>query len=106
LDRIPEAAISPIEGQWQPSLDLIDVELHLFRGLAFAYQAKPEDVSNEWILQSNSPVRRVVRKISNSFWFFHEVRRYGEDCIIVLPQEVRDHFKAKLRILCQEYDLT
>jgi hypothetical protein len=46
LDRIPEAAISPIGGKWNSELDSIEVELHLFRGLAFSYQAKPEDRLN------------------------------------------------------------
>lgn len=104
LERIPEAAISPIEGQWQPSLDRIDVELHLFRGLAFAYQAKPDDIVNEWLADS-SPVRRVVRQITSSFWFFREILRYGEDCEIVAPDKVRALFRQKLKSLCRNYDI-
>ena len=33
----------PISGEWRFNLAEIEVEMHLFAGLAFAYQAKPED---------------------------------------------------------------
>ena len=104
LDRIPDAALSTVDGQWRANLDTIPVELHLFGGLAFAYESKAEDVSNEWLPESNPPVRRVVRSITNTFWFFREVFRYGEDCVIVSPESVRDRFKQKLRSLCEHYD--
>lgn len=105
LDRIPDAALSTVDGQWRANLDTIPVELHLFGGLAFAYESKAEDVSNEWLPESNPPVRRVVRSITNTFWFFREVFRYGEDCVIVSPESVRDRFKQKLRSLCEHYEL-
>ncbi len=106
LDRIPpEAAIAPIEGKWLPNLDQIEVEMHLFRGLAFAYKSKKsDDIVNEW-LADNPQVRRVVRKVSNSFWFFREIFRYGEDCEIVSPDSVRDRFREKLKSLCRQYEL-
>jgi predicted DNA-binding transcriptional regulator YafY len=105
LDRIPDAALATVKGQWRSHLDTIPVELHLFRGLAFAYESKIEDESNEWLAESNPPVRRVVRSINNTFWFFREVFRYGEDCVIVSPDRVRDRFKQKLRSLCEQYEL-
>ncbi len=105
LDRIPDAALTTVKGQWRANVDTIPVELHLFKGLAFAYESKTEDLSNEWLPESNPPVRRVVRSIANTFWFFREVFRYGEDCVIVSPESVRDRFKQKLRSLCEHYEL-
>ena len=104
LDRIQDAAVTPIEGQWLPSLPQIEVEMNLLRGLAFAYRAKPEDSENEW-LADQSRIRRVVRKVSNTFWFIREVMQYGEDCVIVSPDNVRDRIKQKLRLQCQQYGL-
>jgi len=106
LDRIPEAALNTIKGQWHPALDTLQVEMHLFKGLAFAYEPKSADVSSEWVSDRNPPVRRVIRKISNTFWFFREVMRYGEDCIIVAPEVAQARFKQKLEILCEHYGLT
>jgi predicted DNA-binding transcriptional regulator YafY len=104
LDRIQDAAVTPIEGQWLPQLDYIEVEMHLLRGLAFAYQAKPEDSENDW-LPDKARVRRVVRKVSSTFWFFREIAPYWEDCEIVSPESVRDRVKQKLRLQCQQYDM-
>ncbi len=66
LDRITEAAVTSIDGKWHSGLAQIEVEMHLFRGLAFAYQAKPEDVTNEWLVDRER-IRRVVRQMSSSF---------------------------------------
>ncbi|GAB4203723.1 MAG: WYL domain-containing protein [Coleofasciculaceae cyanobacterium] len=104
LDRIQDAAVTPAEGQWLPNLAQIDVELHLLKGLAFAYRAKPEDRENDW-LPDRPRVRRVVRKVSSTFWFFREVMQYGEDCVVVSPDSVRDRIKQKVRALCQLYDI-
>lgn len=105
LDRIPEAAISPAKGRWQSRLDSISVELHLLNGLAFAYRTKSgADEVNEW-LTDPPQVRRVVRRVTNTFWFFREVRRYGKDCVIVAPDAVRDRFKQELLALCKTYDV-
>lgn len=104
LDRIQEAAVTPIPGEWRSNLDAIEVEIHLLKGLAFAYKAKPEDIDNNW-LPEQPRVRRVVRKVSNTFWFFREILQYGEDCIIISPEIVRDRVKQKLKSLCQNYDI-
>jgi len=105
LDRIPlGTAIVPVEGQWRSGLSQLEVEMHLFSGLAFAYKAKPADIKNEW-LADRPKVRQVVRQISNTFWFIREVFRYGEDCVIVSPESLRDRVKQKLRLQCQQYDL-
>ena len=104
LDRIQEAAVTAVEGQWLPSLAQIEVEMHLLRGLAFAYQAKPEDSANDW-LPDQPRVRRVVRKVSSTFWFLREVMQYAEDCVIVSPESVRSRFTQKLLALCNQYGL-
>lgn len=103
LDRIPDAAMLAVEGVWRSSLDEIEVEIHLFEGLAFAYQARQGDVINEWV-DRTPPVRRVVRRISSTFWFFREIRPYGKDCEIVAPDSVRDRFRRELQEMCDRYE--
>jgi len=103
LDRIPDAALSVIGGQWHPTLDTLQVEMHLLKGLAFAYEPKGTDVSNEWMSDHDPPMRKVVRNISNTFWFFREVLRYGENCLIVSPETAQAQFKQKLQALCKNY---
>ncbi len=104
LDRIQDAAVMPISGEWRSHLAEIDVEMHLFAGLAFAYEAKPEDSTNEWIPNRQS-VRRVVRRVSSTFWFIREVMQYTPDCAIASPESMRDRLKQKLRNLCRLYDM-
>ena len=102
LDRIADAALSPIEKKWRPELDQLRIELHLYNGLAFAYEPKPKDVHNEWI-PNQTQVRRVLRDVSSTFWLFREILPYGEDCIIISPLDVRDQFRHKLRLLWEKY---
>jgi hypothetical protein len=104
LDRITDAAVTSISGEWCNKLDEITVEMHLFAGLAFAYQAKPEDDINEW-LPDKPKVRRVTRRVSSTFWFSREVMQYAPDCVVITPENVRDRFKQKLLTLCQLYDI-
>jgi predicted DNA-binding transcriptional regulator YafY len=106
LDRISEAAIIPINDKWRPDLDKIEVEMHLFGSLAHAYKAKHNDKIIKWLNTDGKQVRTLVRDVSNTFWFFREVIRYGEDCVIVAPDSVRELFKEKLISLCQSYNLT
>jgi predicted DNA-binding transcriptional regulator YafY len=105
LDRIPPGtALVPVEGEWRSSLSQIEVEMHFFGGLAFAYKAKPTDISNEWLTEK-PPVRQVVRRISSTFWFMREVSPYDSDCVVVSPQSVRERVKQKLKLQCQQYDM-
>ena len=104
LDRIQEAAVMPVAGKWLLDLDRVDVEMHLSGGLAFAYKAKPEDIANDW-LADRQRVRRVVRKVSSSFWFIREVMQYAPDCVVVSPESVREQVKQKLRSLLEQYDM-
>lgn len=103
LDRIPEAAITPIAGEWHPSLDTVEVAINFYRGLAFAYQAKPEDISNEWLANA-SEVRQVLRRVTSTFWFFREVFRYGEDCEVIAPVALRDRIWQKVQALTELYN--
>ena len=103
LDRIPdEAVISPAQGHWQPELGHIQIEFHLLHGLAFGYRTKTgADLVNEW--QSEQQIRQVVRRVYSTFWFFREVRRYGADCVVIGPEEVRDRFKRDLLATLEHY---
>jgi WYL domain len=104
LDRITDAAVSPIEGKWS-ELATIAVELHLFRGLAFAYRSKTaRDEVNEWVAELPQ-VRRVVRRVSSTFWLIREVLRYGQDCEVIAPDAVRDRVKQEVRSLAVQYGL-
>ncbi|WP_066426348.1 WYL domain-containing protein [Anabaena sp. 4-3] len=104
LDRILDAAVTQVSGEWRSQLDEIEVEMHLLNNLAFAYQAKPQDVFNEW-LPDKQRVRRVVRRVSNTFWFMREIMQYTPDCVIVAPENVRSLIKQKLISCCENYDL-
>jgi predicted DNA-binding transcriptional regulator YafY len=104
LDRIPEAAISSAQGRWRSGLDTLDAEMHILGGLAFAYQSRQEDISSEWMAEQPD-TRRVVRRISSTFWFFREILPYGEDCIIIGTESLRNRFITKLRSLCKQYEL-
>ncbi|HEY9824272.1 MAG TPA: WYL domain-containing protein [Stenomitos sp.] len=105
LDRIPEAALTTIQGKWRSDLDYLNVEMHLLNNLAFAYEAKTTDLHNEWLGDHSPPVRRIERQVSSSFWFFREILRYGEDCIIISPESIRERFQQKLRALIGNYDV-
>jgi predicted DNA-binding transcriptional regulator YafY len=64
-----------------------------------SYEPKPSDISNEII----GEVRQVVRRVSNPFWLIREVLRYGDDCVIVSPDNVRSLIKEKLFSCYQNY---
>ncbi|MDZ8109072.1 MAG: WYL domain-containing protein [Nostoc sp. DedQUE12a] len=105
LDRIQEAAVLPVAGEWRTTgLAQIDVEMHLLGNLGFAYQAKPEDKTNEW-LPDTQRIKRVVRSVSNTFWFIREIMQYTPDCVIVSPENVQALILEKLKTLCQHYRL-
>ncbi len=100
FDRIK--AIEPMDGQWRDEgLDFLKVYLHFFMGMVNAYEPRPKDISNKVV----GDVREVVRHVSNPFWLIREVFRYGEDCVIVSPDSVRDRFQQKLIALCRQYNL-
>ncbi|NJM74821.1 MAG: WYL domain-containing protein [Acaryochloridaceae cyanobacterium RU_4_10] len=105
LDRITDAALSPIDKKWRPDLDRLRVELHLYNGLAFAYEPKTNDIYTDWV-PDLPQTKKVIREVSSTFWLFREILPYGEDCAIASPPEVRDRFRDKLLMLCNRYDDT
>ncbi|MCC3407536.1 MAG: WYL domain-containing protein [Microcoleus sp. PH2017_10_PVI_O_A] len=100
-------AIVPISGQWRcEGLDYLKVYLHFRGGMIKAYERRVDkDIQDEVLGEGKTKVRQVVRHISNPFWLIREVFRYGEDCVIVSPQKVRDRFQQKLMALCRQYDI-
>jgi len=103
IDRIPdEAVISIAKGHWQPELSHIQAEFLLINQLAFAYRSTTEaDLVNEWLAEQQA--RRVVRRITNTFWFFRELRRYGSDCVVVGPDDVRARFAKDAIAMANHY---
>jgi hypothetical protein len=102
LDRIPEAAITPIKGKWRQELATIPVTLHFHDRLAFAYESKPNDLENDW-LPDKPHIRQVIRATVSTFWLFRELLPYGADCEIVSPVEVVDLFRQKVQQLSDRY---
>jgi hypothetical protein len=104
LDRIAEdAIISPLKLKWKPGLDSIEIEMHLLNRLAFAYNRKQEDPTDEWITEPQR-YRRIIRQVFNTFWFTREIFRYGADCVVVSPPIIRDRFKQELLKMLEQYD--
>ncbi len=100
LDKIK--GVVPVNGHWRhDGLDTIIVYLHFYRGMVKAYEARPNDINS----QEMGDVRQVERRVSNPFWLIREVLRYGEDCVVVSPENLRSLIREKLKTLCQRYDL-
>ena len=90
------------DGQWRAEgLDFFKVYLHFYRGMVKAYEPRARDISNEVV----GDIRQVVRRVSNPFWLIREVFRYGKECVIVSPQNLRDRFQQELIALCSLYNL-
>ncbi len=97
LDRITEATIMPIRGEWLSNLAQIEVEIHISGGLARAYQTKTnEDIVNEWLAESQG-VKRVVKQISITYWFIRYVLQNAPDVVVISPENVRNRIKQKLQ---------
>lgn len=106
LDRITDAAVNRAAGTWRSTgLATILVELHLFRGLAFAYRSKTViDIVNEWH-EELPQVRRVVRQVSSTFWLVREILRYGQDCEVIAPESVRELMRQEVLGMCDRYEI-
>ena len=105
LDRITDAAITPVTGDWRANLDTIDVEIHLFGRLAFAYESKSaKDIVNQW--HPDVPqTRQILRRVSNTFWLIREILPYGQDCEIISPIGVKAKMIEEIRTLASRYGL-
>lgn len=92
LNRISsKASLTRIDTTWIETLPTLQVELHLLNHLAFSYEAKSQDIVCEWHGEL-AKTRRVIRSINNTFWFLRDIRRYGADCMIVEPADLRQRF--------------
>lgn len=100
FDRILH--IEPIPGVWKGELDSLKVYLHFYRGLANAYEPRPDEDLENTVL---GDIRQVVRRVVNPFWLIRELLRYGKDCVIVAPDSVRERYKRELREICASYGI-
>jgi predicted DNA-binding transcriptional regulator YafY len=93
-------------GQRKNLFDLCRVAVvHNIHGrLAFAYKNKNEDVDSK-LLEASPAVRRVIRRVTSTYWFIREVLRDAPDLLIVSPENVRSLVKEKLKTLYQRYNL-
>lgn len=104
LDRIK--TILPINGHWRKDgLDFLEVHLHLYKGMIKAYEPKARSINKDISNDIVDGVRQVVKRVPYPFWLIREVLRYGEDCVVVSPENVRALVREKLKTLCQHYDL-
>ncbi|NJM46702.1 MAG: WYL domain-containing protein [Alkalinema sp. RU_4_3] len=104
LDRIPEAAITPLKAKWKPDVDRIDVEFHLFDFLIRAYRSTDkQDKLNELIAEPTT-ARRIIRPIASTFWFFREILPYGDECELISPPSIRQQFQAKIQAMHNRYN--
>jgi hypothetical protein len=102
LDRIPEAGIIPVGGKWRPNFDEIEVEMHLFGWLAFAYEPTQSDRQIEWI-STKHQVKRVIRRIYNTYWFTQEIMSLGSSCVLVYPESLIAKMKQETLNFYQLY---
>lgn len=101
LDRLTGVDVVPTGGAWHDDLDYVEIELQLLNGLAFAYQAKPEDLFDERLDRQGRIIRR---RVSQTFWLLREVLAYGPDCVIVKPDTVRKRLLAQLEQALKRYN--
>jgi predicted DNA-binding transcriptional regulator YafY len=87
-------------GEWRGYFDSIQVQLKFKGNLVQAYEAKPDDISDELV----DGDRLVSRTVVNPFWLLREVHRYGADCEIISPGEIRQSFRQELLKTLNQYD--
>ncbi len=105
LDRVVSIEPVPAGGEWRDGLDTLDVEFHLLGGLSYAYAKetaglKPGDVESTRL---DADTRRVVRRISNTFWFIREVACHLNDCRVLKPDSVRKLVLRKARQMIENH---
>ena len=102
LDRIYDAAVSPIQKSWLSDLQTIPVTFYLKGHSAFAYEQHPDDIETE--LEADPPKRKVVRQVYSSFWFLRGIAPYYGDCEVISPDNVRQRHQTLIDPLSQLYD--
>lgn len=103
LDHIAEAAVVAIDRQWEPDLERLQVKFYLYGELAFAYQPQSDDLEVSQI-EGDPPVRSVVRNIFSSYWFFRDIARYWQECVIIEPAMMRSLLKDKVVRMYEQYN--
>ncbi|MBD2153177.1 WYL domain-containing protein [Leptolyngbya sp. FACHB-16] len=98
LDRIQ--GVFSASSEWRGRFDAIKVQLHFKGWLVRAYEPKDDDINDEVV----GDIRQVTRNVINPFWLIREVRRYGPECVIVSPIEVRERFKQELLQMIEQYN--
>jgi predicted DNA-binding transcriptional regulator YafY len=105
LDRIVSVDPVPSGGEWRQGLDTVEVEFHLYKGLSYAYAKETQGLKKGDIvsIRLDADTRRVVRRISNTFWFIREIARYVDDCQVIAPDSVRSLILDKAQRLVGRY---
>ena len=96
LEDLLDIRIEPIEGAWRWRLDWITGEIWLFGSAIDKYISTFSDVSDRRIVKEDCEVRRVIRHIFNHEEFVREIISYGEEALVVYPNELREYVKGKL----------
>jgi predicted DNA-binding transcriptional regulator YafY len=99
LDRIVN--LLPVNKDWRENLDFILVQLHFMGNLAKSYKTQIYDVET-WV---SDDICKVTRKVFHTFWLLQEILAYGEQCVIVYPDSMRDRMKMKVQMMAQQYSL-
>lgn len=98
VERIEE--VSTFEaGHWY-QLDTLEVVFELRGELANSYEKKPGD---RFLLTSQPGTLQVVRSITSLFWFIREILPYGQDCVVLEPEVVREKVSAIVQEMSNNY---
>lgn len=105
LDRIISVETVPAIGEWLPKLDAIEVEFHLYGALSYNYakesgNQKPDDILSDRL---DANTRKVVRRVTSTFWFMREIFAYSDDCQVISPASVIRMILAKTQKLINRY---
>jgi predicted DNA-binding transcriptional regulator YafY len=98
LERIVN--ILSVNKKWRDNLDFILVQLQIINNLVKEYKNQVDDI-DDW---SSGNIRKVTRKVFNTGWLVQEVLAYGENCVIISPDSVRDRLKMKVQMMIQQYE--
>ncbi|MCU0537001.1 MAG: transcriptional regulator [Hydrococcus sp. Prado102] len=93
--------ILSIDKTWRDNPDFILVQLQFYRDLVEKYAGKVDDIEN-WC---SNGIRYVTRKVFNTSWLIQEAIAYGENCVIISPDSVRDRIKMKIQLIAKQYHI-
>jgi len=100
LDRIQSLVPLP-GGEWRrEGLNTVEVQLHFYNGLIKSYESKENDIEDETV----DGLRRVTRRVFNTFWLLREVRRYGSGCEVISPEALRQQAREDAQAVCDRYN--